>query len=348
MKIPEVIDLRSDTVTRPTQSMRQAMATCEVGDDVFGDDPTVIELERLTSEMVGSEASLWCATGTMANQVAIATHTRPGQEVVSGDWSHIVNYELGGVAWNSLCQLHRVDDSKGWIEPETVAGVLMEENLHMPGTGLVCLENTHNRRGGRVMPLEILKKCAEHARDAGVPVHLDGARIWNASTASGVDVKEYMSHVDSMMFCLSKGLGSPAGSMLCGRREFIEAGRRIRKRFGGGLRQAGVLACCGIISLTDLTNRLGEDHANAAILAGKIKESGTLEIDLDTVDTNICIFTLPSDYDGDSLKFVESAENQGVFFTHMGENMVRLVTHYDYDPDWTDEVVERIKRAVRV
>jgi len=345
MTAPEIIDLRSDTVTRPTPAMRRAMATCEVGDDVFGDDPTVIELETLAARMVGTEASLWCPTGTMANQVAIATHTRPGKEVVAGDWSHVVNYELGGIAWNSLCQLHMVSDESGWMEPEDVEEAIREETMHTPGTGLLCLEITHNRRGGRIMPFDVFRACTGLAHSANVPVHLDGARIWNASIASGVPVAEYASCVDSLMFCLSKGLSSPAGSMLCGRREFIDKARRIRKRMGGGLRQAGVLAACGIISLNEMIDRLADDHAAAKILARKIRDSGAMGINPDGVQTNICIFTLPDTFGGTSTDFARCAGQEGLLVTSMGRDLVRMVTHKDYDPEWADSVVERASRA---
>jgi threonine aldolase len=346
MTAPDVIDLMSDTVTRPTPAMREAMATCEVGDDVFGKDPTVIELERMTATMVGMEASLWCPTGTMANQVAIATHTHPGQEVIAGNWSHVVNYELGGIAWNSLCQLYIVSDEGGWLRPENVRPAIREETAHTPGTGLLCLENTHNRRGGRIMPLETHRELCRLAHERNVLLHLDGARIWNASVASGIPVPEYTADVDSMMFCLSKGLASPAGSMLCGTREFIDRARRLRKRFGGGLRQAGVLAACGIVSLNEMIDRLAEDHANAKELASKVLETETLEIDPTTVETNICIFTIPRGVAGTATDFVEAAEREGLLVTFMGDNLVRMVTHCDFRSEWTDAAVERTVKAL--
>jgi threonine aldolase len=345
MNAPDVIDLRSDTVTKPTPAMRAAMATCEVGDDVFGDDPTVNKLEKLAAEMAGTEASLWCPTGTMANQTAIATHTVPGKEVIAGTGSHIVNYELGGVAWNSLCQLHMVADDIGWPEPEAVRDAFREESMHSPGTGLLCLENTHNRRGGRVLPFDVLKTCCEDAHKLGIPVHLDGARIWNASAASGIPVKRYAALVDSMMFCLSKGLCSPAGSMLCGKADFIAKARRIRKRFGGGLRQAGVLAACGIVSLTEMIDRLPEDHVKARKLARAMKEAGIFEIDPETVDTNICIFNLPAGTKWTVTDFTDAACAEGLLVTYMAGKNVRMVTHNDFSEDWIKEAVSRAKRA---
>jgi len=346
MNIPEIIDLRSDTVTKPTPAMREAMATCEVGDDVFGDDPTVIELERMTAEMVGTEASVWCPTGTMANQVAVATHTRPGQEVIAGNWSHIVNYELGGIAWNSLCQLYPVSDEGGRPSLKDVDAVIREETMHTPGTGLLCLENTHNRRGGRVIPIEELRALADLGHRRDVPVYLDGARIWNASTASGVPVSQYAACVDSMMFCLSKGLASPAGSMLCGRREFIDRARRLRKRMGGGLRQAGVLAACGIVSLREMIHRLGEDHENAKRLAKAMSGSGALQIDPETVQTNICIFKLPEGVSGTSVDFAAAARAEGLLVTCMGRDHVRMVTHNDFRGEWIEAVVRRASEAM--
>jgi len=340
------IDLRSDTVTLPTESMRKAIADAEVGDDVFGKDPTVMELERMTAEMTGMEASLWCPTGTMANQVAIATHTHPGQEVIAGNWSHVINYELGGIAWNSLCQLYPVSDEGGWPKPEDVEQVIREETVHTPGTGLLCIENTHNRRGGRIMPLDVHRGLCRLAHERNVPVHLDGARIWNASVASGIPVPEYTADVDSMMFCLSKGLASPAGSMLCGAREFIERARRLRKRFGGGLRQAGVLAACGIASLTEMIDRLEEDHANAKEISRRILETEALVIDPETVDTNICIFNIPRGVTGTAVDFADASEREGLLVTYMGRDLVRMVTHNDFRSEWIDAVVERAVRAV--
>ena len=323
--------------------MRQAMATCEVGDDVFHDDPTVIELEKLAAEMAGKEASLWCPTGTMANQVAIAAHTTPGKEVIAGSGSHIVNYELGGIGWNSFCQLHMIPDDRGWPEPEIVIDAFREETEHSPGTGLLCLENTHNRRGGRILPLDVLKICAEEAHRRGVPVHLDGARIWNASTASGVPVPIYAGHVDSMMFCLSKGLCSPAGSMLCGNSDFIIRARRFRKRMGGGLRQAGVLAACGLVSLTQMVSRLGDDHIKAKKLAEAISRTGVLEIDPRAVDTNICIFNLPPGTVWTATEFADAAAKAGLLVTYMAGKNIRMVTHNDFASDWIPEAAARVK-----
>jgi threonine aldolase len=348
MEIPEIIDLMSDTVTRPTPEMREAMATCEVGDDVFNSDPTVNELQNLTAEMTGAEAALWFPTGTMANQVAILTHTHPGQEVISSRWSHIVMYELGGIAWNSLCQLATVPDEKGWPEPDEVKENFKEESEHTPGTGLLCLENTHNRRGGRIMPLDILAENSKLAHERNIPVHLDGARIWNASIESGIPVPEYFSKVDSMMFCLSKGLASPAGSMLVGKKDFIVRARRNRKHFGGGMRQVGILASCGIISLTRMIDRLADDHRAARKLSEAVLDSGSLDIDLETVETNIAIFTLPENCSGSAIDFAEAAGDAGLLVTYMGERLVRMVTHCDFDPSWIPAVVERTRVAVEV
>lgn len=346
MQVPEIIDLMSDTVTRPTPAMRNAMATCEVGDDVFDSDPTVKELQNLAAEMTGAGAALWLPTGTMGNQVAIATHTHPGQEVISAKWSHIVMYELGGISWNSLCQLATVPDDAGWPFPDDVRNAFKDESDHTPATGLLCLENTHNRRGGCIMPLEILAENSRLAHERGIPVHLDGARIWNASIATGIPVPEYFSHVDSMMFCLSKGLASPAGSILVGKSDFIARARRMRKRFGGGMRQVGVLAACGIISLTEMIDRLADDHRAARELAEAVAESGSLEIDPDNVDTNIIIFSLPEKCRGDAVAFYEAARDEGLLVTYMGGKLVRMVTHCDFDSSWIPAVVDRASRAV--
>jgi threonine aldolase len=346
MAAPEIIDLRSDTVTKPTPEMRQAMATCEVGDDVFNDDPTVNELEKRAAEAVGTEASLWCPTGSMANQVSISTHTIPGQEVIAGDGSHIVNFEVGGVAWLSQCQLRTVSDEIGWVQPDSVRDTLRGETMHTPGTGLVCLENTHNLRGGRIMPLEDIVDSSIIAHENGVPVHLDGARIWNASTASGIPVKDYVKHVDSVMFCLSKGLGSPAGSMLCGKKDFIAKARRIRKKQGGGMRQAGVLAACGLISLDAMTKRLADDHKAAKDLSIRLLNEGLLKINPDSVETNICMFTPPESASWTNEQFAKSAKQNGLLVTFLFGNRIRMVTHNDYKYEWIDETIARVKKAI--
>jgi threonine aldolase len=218
--------------------------------------------------------------------------------------------------------------------------------MHTPGPGLLCLENTHNRRGGRVASIEKIRSLADLAHRRNVPVHLDGARIWNASTASGVPVKEYAACVDSMMFCLSKGLASPAGSMLCGRTEFIDRARRLRKRMGGGLRQAGVLAACGIVSLREMIHRLAEDHENAKRLARAMNESGALLIDPGTVQTNICIFKLAEPVSGTCADFAAAARAEGLLVTCMGRDLVRMVTHNDFRGEWIEEAVRRAGEAI--
>lgn len=326
--------------------MRRAMATCEVGDDVFGDDPTVIELEKKVADLVGTEASLWCPTGTMANSVAVATHTVPGQEVIAGGTSHVVTYELGSIGWVAHCQLRTVSDIDGRPDPREIDNLIREETLHTPGTGLLCLENTHNVQGGRVMPFDLFVACADLARKKGVKVHLDGARIWNASTASGIPVRDYVKHVDSIMFCLSKGLGSPAGSMLCANREFIGRARRFRKRQGGALRQVGVLAACGLVSIDEMIPRLGNDHKSAKQLASQLVKNGLLDINLDNVETNICIFTPPLGASWTNDRFHLAARTEGLLVTIMYGNRIRMVTHNDFNPAWTDEVVARAGRAI--
>ena len=259
----ELIDLRSDTVTKPTSAMRQAMATAEVGDDVYEEDPTVRRLEALGAEMIGKEAALFVPSGTMGNQIAAMTHLNRGDEVILEAESHIFYYEVGGLALLSGAQARPLPGRRGFMEPEQITHAIREENIHFPRTGLLCLENTHNRAGGAVLTPEQTKAMAEAGRQKGIPVHLDGARIFNAAIALGIDVRELTAPVDSVMFCLSKGLGAPVGSILAGSKCFITHARKNRKVLGGGLRQSGVLAAAGLIALEQMVERLAEDHDHA-------------------------------------------------------------------------------------
>ncbi len=322
-----MIDLRSDTVTKPTEKMRAAMAAAVVGDDVYGEDPTVNRLERRAAEVFGREAALFFPTGSMANQVAIRLHTQPGQEVVCEARAHVLDWEMGMVAAYSGCQLRTVRAERGILTWERIAEAIRPGSDFRAPTGLICIENTHNMAGGTVTPVENLEGIWAGAREAHLPVHLDGARIFNAACALGVSVQELTSGFDTVMFCLSKGLGAPVGSLLVGSRADMERARCFRKALGGGMRQAGVLAAAGLIALEEMPARLGEDHANARLLAEAVSGCSAAEIDMGTVQTNIVIFRLRSGQDGAA--FCAALKAAGVLASAIGPRSVRFVTHMD-------------------
>jgi len=323
------IDLRSDTVTRPTPAMRAAMAAAEVGDDVYGEDPTVNRLEARAAEIFGREAGLFVPTGTMGNQIAIRMHTEHGQEVVCESRGHLVDWEMSMVSAFSGCQLRTVYADRGILTWELIQQVV-SPGLHFRSrTGLISLENTHNLAGGTVMPLEVAEEIWLGAADLGLPVHLDGARIFNAATALNLPVDRLTSGFSSVMFCLSKGLCAPVGSMLVSSRKNIERARIFRKALGGGMRQAGVLAAAGLIALNDMTGRLQEDHDNARLLAGALSQLPQVELDPALVQTNIVLFSLRGAHDPEAL--VSTLANRGVLAGTVGARSIRLVTHHDAD-----------------
>lgn len=331
------IDLRSDTVTMPTDEMRKAMANAEVGDDVYEDDPTVIRLEKLAAEMTGKEAGLFVTSGTMGNQIGIMAHTSYGDEIIANRKCHIVINEVGAAARLSGVNYNLVDNPDGFIYGKDVAERIRHKDIHYPKTSLLCLENPLS--DGRVVPLEIMKEASDVARGQGVAVHLDGARLFNAALALSVDAKEVAKYADSVMFCLSKGLCSPVGSMLCGTREFIEKARRMRKILGGGMRQAGVIAAPGIISLEKMTKRLQEDHDNAKYLAKKLLEFPFIELNIDNVQINMVFFRIKKD-DLDTDKFTEFMLENGVKINPEEDNNYRFVTTNDMDRDDIDRVLD--------
>ena len=284
------IDLRSDTVTKPSTQMRQAMANAEVGDDVFGDDPTVNLLQEKVADMLGKETSLFVPSGTMANLIAILTHTNPGDEVIMEKESHTFNYELGGAAALAGVQINPLIGDRGILEKEQIEHAIRMPDVHIPQTKLVCLENTHNRGSGAIYPLEKIWLISELAKDKGLKMHLDGARLFNASVASGIEVSEYAKYFDSLMFCFSKGLGAPVGSILAGTKEFIEKAHRYRKMLGGGMRQIGILAAAALYALEHNIDRLAEDHRHAKMLANALAKIKGFQINPDHVETNIVIF----------------------------------------------------------
>jgi len=342
--VPDVIDLRSDTVTLPTPEMYAAMASAPLGDDVFGDDPTVKRLEELAAERMGKEAALFVTSGTQGNLTALLSHTRPGQEIILEENCHIYWYEAGGLACVAGLLPRPLKGQRGALDPAEVAAAFRpSDDPHQPLTGLVCLENTHNRAGGTVITPAQTAAVAEVAHARGVPVHLDGARIFNAAVALGVDVRELTRPVDSVTFCLSKGLACPVGSVLCGSAEFIRTARRKRKLLGGGLRQAGVLAACGIEALERMVDRLAEDHANARRLAEALASVPGLQVDLTTVETNMVYFELPGPT---APALVAALRGEGVLTHATAPNRIRLVTHYGITAADCDRAAAIIARLV--
>ncbi|MCX7974520.1 MAG: aminotransferase class I/II-fold pyridoxal phosphate-dependent enzyme [Candidatus Aminicenantes bacterium] len=330
-------DFRSDTVTRPTEAMRRAMAEAEVGDDVLGDDPTVHKLEALAAEIMGKEAALFVPSGTMGNAIAVKVWTRELEEVIVEARSHIYNMESTHLTFISRVNPRPLPSWRGAMDPDEVARNIRSASVHTPRTSLICLENTHNNWSGAIVPLNNLKAIREVADRYGVKVHLDGARIFNASLASGVPVKEYARLADSIMFCLSKGLSAPVGSMLAGPKEFIDQARRVRKALGGGMRQAGVLAACGIIALTQMVERLKEDHDRAKKLARAIAELPGISLNPEEIETNIIIFGLnhprwpiPS--------FLEELKRRRILALPVTGG-IRFVTHKDIDDDDVDRTI---------
>ncbi len=341
-----VVDLRSDTVTRPTPEMRRAMAEAEVGDDVYREDPTVRRLEELAAEKLGKEAGLFVTSGTMGNQVAVLTHTGRGDEVLVESSSHIFLFEAGGIALLSGAQPRPIPGRHGILDPEEVRRALRPPNIHYPPTSLLCVENTHNRGGGTVTTVQRMRELASVAHQAGLAVHLDGARIFNAAVALGVEAAELAGPADSVMFCLSKGLAAPVGSVLVGDREWIERARKWRKVLGGGLRQAGVLAAAGIVALEKMVDRLAEDHANARLLAEGLVEIPGISLDLDTVQTNIVIFDLDPSW-MDASTFAGRLAELGVKCGAIGPQQIRMVTHKDVSREDVQYALGAVRRLAR-
>ena len=322
-----LIDLRSDTVTRPSEQMRAAMAAAEVGDDVYGEDPTVNLLEKRAAEAFGREAALFVPTGTMGNQIATRLLTQPGQEGIAEARSHILAWEMATTAVFSGCLVRAVPAERGILTWKHIEPVIYARGAFRAATGLIEIENTANLAGGSCTPLPVLEEIWNGAKERKLPVHLDGARIFNASTALGADVKTLTRGFDTVMFCLSKGLGAPVGSMLTGSAELMDRARLFRKALGGGMRQVGVLAAAGLIALELGPRRLHEDHANARLLAEALSHMEGVEIDLDAVETNIVIFRLK---DGRSAAdLVARLKARGILISTVGRDAIRLVTHLD-------------------
>ena len=342
----DIIDLRSDTVTLPTLEMHEAMFYSELGDDVFGDDPTTIKLEKYSAELTGKEDAVFVPSGTMGNLVSMLSHCQRGDEVILGDKSHMFLYEAGGMAVLGGIQPHILKNNEdGTIDIQLIKNAIRQNDIHCPRTRVVCIENTHNYYYGTPISADYIRKVAEVAKENEILFHLDGARIFNASVALEVDIKEFSNHADSVMFCLSKGLSAPVGSVLCGTADFIKKARRNRKLLGGAMRQTGILAAAGIVALEDMTERLIEDHINAQKLADELDKFEVIDIKPSLVKTNIIYFTLDNNKISDS-DFLLSLEERGVKILNLGQSRFRIVTHQGITADDIEKVIYAVGMVV--
>ncbi|PWT70965.1 MAG: low-specificity L-threonine aldolase [Chloroflexi bacterium] len=344
------IDLRSDTVTHPTPSMREAMYRAEVGDDVYGEDPSINRLEELAARKVGKQAALFVPSGTMGNAIAMLTHCRRGDEILMGDRSHTYLYEVGGPARLNGSFARSIPTlADGTLDAGYLAASFHGDDIHEARTGLLCVENTHNMCGGRVLSPATLAELSAFARDKGIPMHMDGARLFNAAVALGVSASELATPVDSVMFCLSKGLSAPVGSIVAGTDEFIKEARRARKLLGGGMRQAGIVAAAGIVALTEMVDRLALDHANARRLAEGLAELPGILIDPESVQTNILFFGLdgPEGTPAPVEPLVAAAEAYGVLVSGGDDGRIRAVTHYGITADEIEQALGVFSQALR-
>jgi threonine aldolase len=333
-----MIDLRSDTVTKPTKEMRDAMYTAEVGDDGYGEDPTVNALEILAAEITGKEAGLFVSSGTLGNQVSVCVHVGRNDEVICDATAHIFGSEAGGISANSGAQVRPIPAAYGKLTPELIEDAIRPAKMNAPRTGLITVENTHNHAGGTCYSVLELAAIHQVAKKNSLPIHMDGARIFNAATALGTTVKDLCQYADTIQFCLSKGLCAPVGSMVVGTSDFIKAARRQRRAMGGGMRQVGVLAAAGIVALKTMTGRLAEDHEHAYLLATAIA-STRLKIDISTVQTNIVMFdTTPLGIA--AAQFISSLATYGIKASEFGKYKVRMVTHHDVNRNDIEKVTE--------
>ncbi|HEX7567294.1 MAG TPA: low-specificity L-threonine aldolase [Anaerolineaceae bacterium] len=338
----KIVDLRSDTVTHPTEAMRAAMAKAEVGDDVMGEDPTINALQKAAAERMGKEAGLFVPSGTMGNLVAVLTHCGRGDEIILGNLSHTFIFEGGGVAALGGIMPHTLPNlADGRIDLDAMQGAIRPDDVHQPITRLIVLENTHNRCGGTILKLEYMRQVGELARKAGLKLHVDGARIFNAAVALGLPAKILVEQADSVTFCLSKALCAPVGSVLCGTAEFIHSARRIRKQLGGGMRQAGILAAAGLVALDEMVERLGEDHRRARTLANGLAGIPGLSLDNSVPDTNMVFVSLKDNVPLYSSQVAARLTEKGVKVGTVGPRRFRMVTHYWID----DEGIEQTLKA---
>jgi len=340
------IDLRSDTVTLPTDEMREAMNNAEVGDDVYQEDLTINRLEELAAKKLGKEAALFVPSGTMGNLIAVLTHCQRGDEVILEMDSHIYYYEVGGMSAVAGVIPRLIAGDKGILDPQDIKRALREENLHYPKTTLICVENTHNRAGGTIIPPEIIEEICQLGHERNIQVHLDGARIFNAAVALNIEPALLTKNVDSVMFCLSKGLSAPVGSILAGSKEFIQRARKNRKMLGGGMRQAGILAAAGIIAIENMVERLEEDHKNARILGEGLADIGGIKVDLKTIQTNMVYFDLNKS-GMDTYQFLPKLAEYNILGSPQPPAKVRLVTHYGINEDDIHATIKAIKEIVR-
>ncbi|UCD45956.1 MAG: low-specificity L-threonine aldolase [Candidatus Bathyarchaeota archaeon] len=336
------LDFRSDTVTLPSPEMKEAAAKAPLGDDVYGEDPSVNKLENLAAEMLGKEAGLFVTSGTMGNAVAVLAHTNRGDEIILEARSHIYVNEVGGLAVMGSLMARTIQGELGWMKPEDIRAAIRADNIHFPSTGLLCIENTHNSAGGIPLTIEQMKSNWDVAKEAGIGVHLDGARVFNAAIALGVEVKEVARYTDTVQFCLSKGLAAPVGSVVVGSEELVKKARKHRKMLGGGMRQAGIIAAPGIVALTKMVDRLADDHVNAALLADGLKELG-IKI-LNPVKTNMVYIDLSS-VGWNGVDWGEACAKLGWKSRGYGSR-VRLCTHYGIEREDIESFLEGIGKLV--
>lgn len=343
----EFVDLRSDTVTKPTQAMREAMAKAEVGDDVYGEDPTVNRLQEMAAEMMGKEAGLFVASGTMGNLAGVLAHCQRGDEVIVGNKSHTFSFEAGGISVLGGVHSYQLPNQPdGSLALEDIEAAIRPDDPHDPISRLICLENTHNRCGGTYQTPDYMNRVSEFAHGRGLSVHLDGARIFNAAAVQGIKAKELAGPVDSVTFCLSKGLCAPVGSVLCGSKEFIRKAHRLRKMLGGGMRQAGILAAAGIVALETMTGRLSEDHARARKLADGLKQVPGLVLDPEVPATNMVFLSLIPEVKSDTSEVIEELKRRGILAGVTGQRSFRLVVHYWIDDIGVEKTVAAFRAAV--
>jgi threonine aldolase len=341
-----VIDLRSDTITHPTPAMRKAIFEAEVGDDVYGEDPTVNRLEAMVAEMMGNEAALFTTSGTQSNLIAVLTHTKRGDEIIVGDQAHMLWYEVGSASALGGVIIRTVpNDSCGRLSPDDINRTIRDKDIHYPETTLLCLENTHNRCGGTVLTPDYTDEVCDLAHTRGLKVYLDGARIFNAAVALGVPACRLTQNVDSVGLCLSKGLSAPVGSLLCGSKDFIERARKFRKMLGGGMRQAGIIAAAGIVALETMVDRLAEDHANATRLAEGLSNIEGITLTQDEIATNIVMFDLSPELS--AAQFFEGIERAGVKVGFRDGGPFRAVTHCMVSSSDIDEALAHIEALCR-
>ena len=340
----DIINLRSDTPTLPTQQMREAIFTAALGDDTYDEDPTVKKLEAMAAEKLGKEAAMLAISGNMANLVGLMVHAKPGDAVIVDSNSHIFYYEVGGMASVGGLMPTPVPSHKGMLDPDEVRAAICRKGLHYPEPRLLCLENTHNRAGGRVVPVDLHRQLCDVAHEHGLAVHLDGARIFNAAIAANVAVTEYTKHVDSLMFCLSKGLSCPLGSVLVGSKAFIREAVKVRKRLGGGMRQAGIIAAAGVVALETMIDRLADDHALAKALAKGLNEIPGFSIDPASVETNM-VYADHSSTGLTTEQVMDQLADAGVIASARPPSHIRFVINRHHDESMVTEALRRIRPA---